>query len=155
MKVAQKKTGFAIPDKSSLEKINRLTVVYICTSFVYLLLGIVLGVGMLVTGNDNYLFTHVHLLLIGFVIFLIYGVGYKLLPTMFFGYPGLPFLRLPWIQYAMGNAGLIIMVLCYNVLPLSFSTPSILLLSGILELGSALLFVYIMVYCVLKKDDAS
>ncbi|NIO17184.1 MAG: hypothetical protein GTN70_09325, partial [Deltaproteobacteria bacterium] len=103
MQTSDKKIGFAVPDREALERINRLTMVYIVTSFFYLILGMALGAGMLVTGNDNFLFTHVHLLLVGFVVFLIYGVGYKLLPTMFFGYPGLPYIRLAWLQYALAN----------------------------------------------------
>ncbi|RMG57645.1 MAG: hypothetical protein D6713_09295 [Deltaproteobacteria bacterium] len=143
-----KDSGFALPDREGIERINRLTRVYIFTSFAYLILGMLLGVGMLATGNDNFLFTHVHMLLIGFVVFLIYGVGYKLLPTMYFGYPGLPYPRLAWVQYILANAGLILMILFYNFLPVRFATWKILLFCGGIEFLSALLFVFIMVSCI-------
>lgn len=152
MQTSDKKIGFAVPDRESLEKINRLTLVYIATSFFYLILGMALGVGMLVTGNDNFLFTHVHLLLIGFVIFFIYGVAYKLLPTMFFGYPGLPHLRLAWVQYVLAHAGLLSMILFYNILPVNFQTGTVLFISGILEFTASLLFVFIMVSCITGRS---
>ncbi len=150
MKNGLKDSGFALPDRGAIEKVNRLTRVYIFTSFFYFLLGMALGVGMLVTGNDNFLFTHVHLLMIGFVIFIIYGVGYKLLPTMYFGYPGLPYPGLAWLQYALANAGLWFMILFYNVLPIKLATTTVFLLSGGMEFLSAILFVYIMVSCIRK-----
>lgn len=151
VKTSDKKIGFAVPDREALEKINRLTLTYIVTSFIYLILGMGLGVLMMVTGNDNFLFTHVHMLLIGFVVFLIYGVGYKLLPTMFFGYPGLPYIRLAWVQYFFANAGLLTMILLYNVLPVHLSTTTLLLVSGFLEFTASLLFVFIMVSCILAR----
>jgi hypothetical protein len=151
MQTSDKKIGFAVPDREALERINRLTMVYIVTSFGYLILGMALGVGMLVTGNDNFLFTHVHLLLVGFVVFLIYGVGYKLLPTMFFGYPGLPHIRLAWVQYVLANAGLILMILFYNVLPINLQTDTILFVSGVVEFAASFLFVFIMVSCIASR----
>lgn len=148
MQTSDKKIGFAVPDREALEKINRLTLVYIVSSFFYLLLGMALGVGMLVTGNDNFLFTHVHLLLVGFVVFLIYGVGYKLLPTMFFGYPGLPYIGLAWVQYAFAQAGLVFMILFYNIFPVHLQSGTVLFVSGILEFTASLLFVFIMASCI-------
>lgn len=152
MQTSDKKIGFAVPDREALERINRLTMVYIVTSFFYLILGMALGAGMLVTGNDNFLFTHVHLLLVGFVVFLIYGVGYKLLPTMFFGYPGLPYIRLAWLQYALANTGLILMILFYNVFPLHLQSSTILFISGAAEFAASLLFVFIMVSCIVSRS---
>ncbi len=153
MKRSDKKAGFALPDRDSLEKVNRLTTFYIATSFLYLIAGMVFGLVMLFTGTDDFVFLHVHLLLIGFVIFMIYGVGYKLLPTMFFGYPGLPYIRISWIQYIMANGGLLGLVMVYTFAPVNSITTPYLLLAGGIEIAAALLFVFIMVSCILKKQE--
>ena len=64
-------------ERKTQDRLSRLCRRYIRVTFVYLVLGLVLGVGMLAFGNDNFQFVHVHMLLIGFVLFLIYGIGYK------------------------------------------------------------------------------
>src|SRR4030067_1689345 len=74
-------------ERKTQDRLNRLCRRYIRVAFIYLVLGLLLGVGMLAFGNDNFQFLHVHMLLVGFLLFLIYGIGYKLIPTMFFGLP--------------------------------------------------------------------
>lgn len=151
MNRSDKKAGFALPDRDALEKVNRLTTAYISTSFLYLIAGMVFGLVMLFARTDDFVFIHVHLLLIGFVIFMIYGVGYKLLPTMFFGYPGLPYIRLSWIQYGVANGGLLGLVMVYTFAPTNSLTTPVLFLAGCMEVGAAFLFVFIMVSCILEK----
>src|SRR4030067_227595 len=74
-------------ERKTQDRLNRLCRRYIRVAFLYLVLGLLLGVGMLAFGNDNFQFLHVHMLLVGVLLFLIYGIGYKLIPTMFFGLP--------------------------------------------------------------------
>jgi len=51
---------------------------YILSSFIYGLLGLVLGIYMADTKNHGQMVTHAHVMLLGFVVSFIYGVSFKL-----------------------------------------------------------------------------
>lgn len=72
-------------DPAQLIRLNRLCNGFIYQSLVWFLLGI--AAGFLKAFNLLHLpgYVHAHLVVIGFVVFLIYGIGYKLIPTMFAG----------------------------------------------------------------------
>ncbi len=73
-------------------------------SLVYLLIGSTIGVYMLLT-STSISTSHAHVLLIGFVSMMIFGVGYHLLPV--FAGTDLYSIRLAEIQFWLQNIGLI------------------------------------------------
>jgi hypothetical protein len=130
-------------ERRTQERLNRLCRWYIRVAFLYLALGLVLGVGMLAFGNDNFQFVHVHMLLVGFVLFLIYGIGYKLIPTMFFGLPRVENIGWAEAQFWLANIGLVGM-LAGAVLPVGLGLDGIALSSGVIEAAAGILFVRLM-----------
>lgn len=130
-------------ERRTQERLNRLCRWYIRIAFLYLALGLVLGVGMLAFGNDNFQFVHVHMLLVGFVLFLIYGIGYKLIPTMFFGLPKVENIGWAEAQFWLANIGLVGM-LAGAVLPVGLGLDGIALSSGVIEAAAGILFVRLM-----------
>ncbi len=81
---------------------------------VYLAIGTVLGVLFLAVPDSLPLRTvHVHLNLVGFVMFLIFGVAYHILPR-FRGRP-LHSEKLAWAQLWMANVGLVGMMLFIGI----------------------------------------
>jgi len=130
-------------ERRTQERLNRLCRWYIRVAFLYLVLGMVLGVGMLAFGNDNFQFVHVHMLLVGFVLFLIYGIGYKLIPTMFFGLPKVENIGWAEAQFWLANIGLVGM-LAGAVLPVGLGLDGIALSSGVIEAAAGILFVRLM-----------
>ncbi len=73
-------------------------------SLIYLVIGSTMGVIMLLT-SESIKPSHTHVLLIGFVAMMIFGVGYHLLPV--FAGTDLYSLRLAEIQFWLQNIGLI------------------------------------------------
>jgi len=130
-------------ERTTQERLVRLCRRYIPVAFVYLVLGLLLGTGMLAFGNDNFQFVHVHMLLVGFVLFLIYGIGYKLLPTMFFGLPRVASIGWAEAQFWMANIGLLGM-LAGAVLPVGLGLDRIPVGFGLLEAAAGILFVWLM-----------
>src|SRR5512142_843659 len=116
---------------------------FIVMSIVYL--GIAAALGIIMLGNQNIMalkFVHSHLMLLGWVSMMIYGVGYHILPR-FMGRP-LYSQRIGDIQFWAASIGLIGMLAFYT---LSASAPSggrvaDMVVSGILELAAVLLFFY-------------
>lgn len=89
---------------------SRTTLGFIWAGMLYLLAGSILGVLFLVAPSLLRLKTiHVHLNLVGFVIFVIFGVAYHILPR-FRGKP-LHSERLAWFQLIIANLGLLGMLL--------------------------------------------
>ncbi|MDP2719563.1 MAG: hypothetical protein U1D67_06660 [Dehalococcoidia bacterium] len=87
---------------------------FIFSSMVYLVLGIALGVVFFIFPQTRALQSvHGHLNLVGFVIFLIFGVAYHILPR-FRGRP-LYSERLAWWGFIVGNVGLVGLLL-FNTL---------------------------------------
>ena len=136
-------TDLSFLERKTQDRLNRLCRRYIRVAFLYLVLGLFLGVGMIAFGNDNFQFVHVHMLLIGFVLFLIYGIGYKLIPTMFFGLPKVENIGWAEAQFWLANIGLVGM-LVGAVMPIGLGLDRISTFFGLVEAAAGLLFVILM-----------
>ncbi|MGZ8446709.1 MAG: hypothetical protein ACXW4G_08805 [Candidatus Deferrimicrobiaceae bacterium] len=136
-------TDLSFLERKTQDRLNRLCRRYIRVAFFYLVLGLLLGVGMLAFGNDNFQFIHVHMLLVGFVLFLIYGIGYKLIPTMFFGLPKVGDIGWAEAQFWLANIGLA-GLLVGALMPVGFGLDRIALLFGTIETAAGILFVVLM-----------
>ena len=136
-------TDLSFLERKTQDRLNRLCRRYIRVAFFYLVLGLLLGVGMLAFGNDNFQFVHVHMLLVGFVLFLIYGIGYKLIPTMFFGLPKVGNIGWAEGQFWLANIGLA-GLLAGALMPVGFGLDRIALLFGTIEAAAGILFVVLM-----------
>ena len=85
---------------------SRVTLGFVYSSMVFLLIGITIGVLFFLVPEIRRLnVVHAHLNLVGFVIFLIFGVAYHILPR-FKGRP-LYSVRLAWWQFWLANIGLV------------------------------------------------
>ncbi len=102
-------------------------------SIIYLLIGSTMGVVMLLTSTEISV-SHAHILLIGFVSMMIFGVGYHLLPV--FAGTELHSLRLAEIHFWLQNIGIV---------GLAFTLPykhEIALIFGVISLLAIYIFVY-------------
>ena len=117
---------------------------FIVASILYLAIASVFGVLMLVKPSliSVLKFSHSHLMLIGWVTMMIYGVGYHILPR-FAG----KLVKRPWlgeVQFYLSNLGLIGMVVLNPVYAGSPSTALavVLGLSGALQVAASGIFFY-------------
>ena len=133
----------SVQDRATQDRLARLCRRYIRVAFFCLALGLLMGTAMLLFGNDNFLFVHSHLLLVGFVLFLIYGIGYKLIPTMFFGLPRVASIGWAEVQFWLANVGLAGM-LVGAVVPVGLGLDRISVLFGIVEAAAGILFAVLM-----------
>lgn len=116
---------------------------FVLMSIVYLGIAAVLGIVMLYSSDAIALkFVHSHLMLLGWVSMMIYGVGYHILPR-FMGRP-LYSQKLGDLQFWAANGGLVAMLVFYtlNVYQPSGGYVAVTVAAGILELASVLLFFY-------------
>jgi hypothetical protein len=74
--------------------------VYLTFSFIYALLGMVLGIVMAASGDHGQLVTHAHIMLAGFVVSFIYGVTYR------FWLSGKLSDRWVWLQLVIHQVGI-------------------------------------------------
>ena len=114
---------------------------FLKSSLVWLALGVALGVAMAVHPVWTvYKAAHLHMVLLGFVTMMIYGVAYHVIPR-FAGHP-LPSRTTPGIHWWMANAGLLLMV-CGFIERATRATPGTIILSigGTLSASAALVFV--------------
>ena len=133
----------SVQDRATQDRLARLCRRYIRVSFFCLALGLVMGTAMLLFGNDNFQFVHTHVLLVGFVLFLIYGIGYKLIPTMFFGLPRVVHIGWAEAQFWMAVVGLAGMLIG-AVMPVGLGLDRISVLFGFVETAAGILFVVLM-----------
>lgn len=113
-------------------------------SLVYLLIGSTMGFAM-VLNSSPLTPAHAHVLLIGFVSMMIFGVGYHLLPV--FAGTDLYSLRLSEIQFWLQNIGIIGLAF---TMPYRYASNNYLL--GTEVFGSiSLLAIYIFVYNVARS----
>ncbi len=122
---------------------NRLSNLFIKTSLVYLSISTVLGV--LITIGPGYSFMHSHFALIGWVSFFIFGAAYEIIPY----YSGKYSERLGFIQFWLGNIGLIGLALSYPFMRMymlkgyDYSDALLLVtLFGLIEAISIFMFIY-------------
>lgn len=125
---------------------------FIIASIVYLGIASVLGVCML--GKESLLalkFVHSHLMLLGWVSMMIYGVGYHVLPR-FSGRP-LRYPKMGELQFWVANTGLLGMLLFYvlGVYSPSDALKTLTVVFGAAEVFSSALFLYNMLATLLPK----
>ena len=108
-------------------------------SLLYLVIGSTMGVIMLLT-SESIKPSHTHVLLIGFVAMMIFGVGYHLLPV--FSGTDLYSLRLAEIQFWLQNIGLIglAFTMPYRYASTNYMTGTVIF--GIVSLFGIYLFAY-------------
>jgi len=116
---------------------------FVLMSIVYLGIAAALGIAML--GSEKAMslkFVHSHLMLLGWVSMMIYGVGYHILPR-FMGRP-LYSTKLGDVQFWLANIGLVVMLLFYtmNVYGPSEGYVALAIAGGAAELASIMLFFY-------------
>ncbi|MGE5300661.1 MAG: hypothetical protein ACM3MB_06815 [Acidobacteriota bacterium] len=125
---------------------------FIIASILYLGVASVLGVCML--GNESLLslkFVHSHLMLLGWVSMMIYGVGYHVLPR-FSGRP-LRYPKMGELQFWAANIGLMGMLIFYalGVYNPSDALRTLTVAFGAIEALSIALFLYNMLATLLPK----
>ena len=126
---------------------------FILMSIVYLTIATVLGIFML--GNPSLMqfkFVHSHLMLLGWVSMMIYGVGYHILPK--FAGRFLKSKAMGEVQFWLANIGLVGMLLFYT---LGTYNPSdlyrrLVIASGLIEALSISLFFYNMIATLYSKQ---
>ena len=122
---------------------SKTTLGFIYSGMVYLVIGITLGVLFyIVPGTQRLYAVHAHINLVGFVVFLIFGIGYHILPR-FRGRP-LHSEKLAWFQLWVANVGLLGLsvvngLIAYNVLQ---NVSYLQALFGALLAVSMYLFIY-------------
>jgi cbb3-type cytochrome oxidase subunit 1 len=129
---------------------------FIAMSIIYLTAASLMGVGMLLSPEliGTLKFSHSHLMLIGWVTMMIYGVGYHILPR--FAGKLLDNPLLCQVHFWMANVGLIGMVV---VQPLYLSNldnkgyMAILAIAGTLQILSSLIFFYNMIKTIYHKVE--
>lgn len=121
--------------------ISRASLGFVLASVVYLVVGMFLGVYMFAGGDlANSVWIHAHLLLLGFVGMMIFGVAYHALPR-FVGAP-LHSDRVAETHLVLGNAALVGMVLALPTLGRAGTRETVLVALGTLEALTGLLFLY-------------
>ena len=128
---------------------------FVIMSILYLALAAVIGIAMLWSEQAMALkFVHSHLMLLGWVSMMIYGVGYHILPR-FMGRP-LYSQKLGDVQFWLANSGLVVMLLCYtvNLYRPSDGLVALTVAAGIAELVSVLLFFYNMLKTMLPAGQS-
>ncbi len=110
---------------------------YLRVSLFYLSAGSLLGLGMLAWGNDNFQFVHTHMVIVGGLLFAVYGFGLLVVPCRF-GQPGA--IHAGWAQgqFFLANLGLAGM-LAGSLMPVGYGLDRIaLLFAAVLSLSVVL-----------------
>lgn len=128
---------------------------FIVMSIVYFAVAAIVGVLML--GNPKmlaYKFLHSHMMLLGWVSMMIYGVGYHILPR-FVG-KLLKSVSMGVAQFWLSNIGLVGMLLFYTLMQYHPEVPayrSLTVVSGVVEVLAIFLFFYNMMVTLLGKAE--
>jgi cbb3-type cytochrome oxidase subunit 1 len=128
---------------------------FIVMSIVYFAIAAIVGVLML--GNPKmlaYKFLHSHMMLLGWVSMMIYGVGYHILPR-FVG-KLLKSVSMGVAQFWLSNIGLVGMLLFYTLMqyhPEVSAYRSLTVVSGVVEVLAIFLFFYNMMVTLLGKAE--
>ncbi|MBF0517207.1 MAG: cbb3-type cytochrome c oxidase subunit I [Nitrospirae bacterium] len=128
---------------------------FIIASVVYLGLSSLIGIMMMASPTHlTFKFVHSHLMLLGWVTMMIYGVGYHVLPR--FAGRVIKSRKAAEAQFWLANIGLIGMVICYSI-PMSSTQEGILRMLGavfgVMEAVSIMLFVYNMLATLVPKPE--
>jgi len=124
---------------------NKLSVLFIKTSLIYLALSTILGV--LITVGPGYSFMHSHLAIIGWVTFFIFGSSYEIIPL----YSGTSVFneKLGYIHFWLGNIGLVGLTFSYPFMRMymlrgkdASDAMLMVILFGLIETISIFMFIY-------------
>ncbi len=138
-----KPSKIPLPEPGALLALNRLCARFIWASLICLGIGIVFGLLLMLEVSDISVFAHVHLTLIGFVIFLIYGVGYKLVPTMFAAKHTIRSQKMADTHFWLSIIGIVLMIGAELLSsPLGAAAEPALIIGGVLQVVGAFLFIY-------------
>ncbi len=100
-------------DQEQVDALNRIAFRFVRCALIYFLVGVTMG-GLLFLGLISVpVFVHAHLNLFGFLLMLVFGMVFKLVPPMFARRQGLYSLRMAQAQFWLANAGLIGMLILY------------------------------------------
>jgi cbb3-type cytochrome oxidase subunit 1 len=128
---------------------------FIIVSIIYLGIASVLGVLMALSPSFLSLrFVHSHLMLLGWVTMMIYGVGYHILPR--FAGKLIKNKTICEFQFYLANIGLLGLVVFYT---LSQQNPEVKIyrtvafLSALAEVASSIIFLYVMLRILLSKEE--
>ncbi len=128
---------------------------FIIVSILYLGIASVLGVLMALSPSFLSLrFVHSHLMLLGWVTMMIYGVGYHILPR--FAGKLIKNKAICEFQFYLANIGLVGLVVFYT---LSQQNPEVKIyrtvafLSALAEVVSSIIFLYVMLKILLSKEE--
>lgn len=115
---------------------------FVKASLMWLALGVTLGVAIAAHPVWTvYRLAHMHMVLLGFVTMMIFGVAYHVIPR-FAGFP-LHSRRAAAAQWWVSNAGLVLMVTGFFARPNRFEFGTVILATGgLLAAGGAYIFVY-------------
>ncbi len=129
---------------------------FIAMSIVYLFVASVFGIVMLGHPSMLYLkFVHSHLMMLGWVSMMIFGVGYHILPR-FTGKP-LKSPKIGELQFWLANVGLVGMLLfsvLWNFQPEMGPYRALTVAFGLMEAFSIFLFFYNMLTTIYAKTEA-
>lgn len=109
------KIKIALPSKEQIEAANRISKMFILASMTYFFIGSALGFLMLLRVVAMPSFLHAHLNLFGWVAMLIFGIGYKLIPTSYANKPALYSFKLAHVQFWFANIGLVGMLVFWQL----------------------------------------
>jgi len=137
------------------EAFRRLSRRYVRVSLFYLTLGLLLGVGMMYFGNDNFQFLHSHMLLVGTGLFAAYGAGFRWIGLKADAGP-LPGVSAAAanVQFWIANAGLPGMLLG-SVLPVGLGLDRIGILFGFMEAAAGAHFALLLNRALKVKEGAA
>lgn len=123
---------------------------FIAISIFYLaaasVLGVIMGIEPEMAGKLK--FAHSHLMLIGWVTMMIYGVGYHILPR--FAGQLIKYKGMAEVQFWAANAGLVGMVTFYSII----SNKALFAAFAGLEVVSVLMFFYNMIATLYAREAA-
>lgn len=100
-------------DQAQVDAINRIAFRFVRCALAYFALGVTLGVLMFLGLISLPVFVHAHLNLFGFLLMLVFGMVFKLVPPMFARRQGLYSLRMVQLQFWLANLGLVGMLVTY------------------------------------------
>ena len=144
MDVKPSATGFALPNPQDLVATNVICRRFIKASLIYFLLSAILGTLMATRLLPVSFFPHAHLNLIGWVSMMIFGVAYKMLPTMFAAKQVVYSLKMARVHFWLANIGLVGMAatfVCKDYCSLWLG-PVMLGVFAMIELASSAVFFY-------------
>lgn len=116
-------------DQAQVDALNRIAFRFVCCALVYFAVGVTLGVLMFLGLVSLPVFVHAHLNLFGFLLMLVFGMVYKLVPPMFVRRQGLYSLRMAQAQFWLANLGLVGMLVLYT-LPVRQESRAVWLAAG-------------------------